>query len=213
MKSELAQHEALTRACAEVEQNLMIKHQHEMLQLKDDAARNDEKLIKLDAKLKLEQEKRAMLDVELKGLRVEEQEHVQSTANLHNEIGAKLDEILTLLGLPVCPNVDNKDISGDLEVVQSYMVECLATVDSLREEKDALLAHLDQYKAKSDAASSSARLASLISSKDTKKSFSNEQLIQMLQENADGLSQLQTELDISNADHTPVADAFCRCPR
>jgi len=204
MKSELAQHEALTRACAEVEQNLMIKHQHEMLQLKDDAARNDEKLIKLDAKLKLEQEKRAMLDVELKGLRVEEQEHVQSTANLHNEIGAKLDEILTLLGLPVCPNVDNKDISGDLEVVQSYMVECLATVDSLREEKDALLAHLDQYKAKSDAASSSARLASLISSKDTKKSFSNEQLIQMLQENADGLSQLQTELDISNADRDRI---------
>ena len=40
-----------------------------MQQLKEEATRHDEKLMKLDAKLKLEQEKRAMLDVELRGLR------------------------------------------------------------------------------------------------------------------------------------------------
>lgn len=201
VRSEMAQQEALSKACMEVEQQMKSKHQHEIQQLKDELVRYDEKLIKVDVKLKLEQEKRAMIDVELRGLRVEEQQHVQTVSDLTKETNASINEILTSLGFHISePN----SIIGSMKLVSSRIVELLATIERLEKENHALVIHLDQYKAKSDAASSSAKLVSLISVTEKKKTFSNEQLIQMLQENADGLSQIQTELDIVVADRDRI---------
>ena len=90
--------------------------------------------MKLDAKLKLEQEKRAMLDVELRGLRAEEQEHAQSAVESHKEVRAKIGNILTLLGL-ASREISDSDVVGDIELVRSHIAELLAMMEKLREEK------------------------------------------------------------------------------
>merc|ERR1712188_343552 len=76
-QSELIHNKAL-KARSEIEEKLRSKHQLEVQHLKDGLLLLQEKLSKTDAKLKLEQEKRATIEAELSELRIEGQHRGQT---------------------------------------------------------------------------------------------------------------------------------------
>ena len=196
INSELAQQEALAKACADLETQLGAKHSHTDKQLRDEIMRYEEKSSKLEAKLKIEQEKRASLEVELHSSQVETEEHKSAASSSKNEVSTQVAEILSLL--QTCPqNLDPEPEpdTSELEIVRSRVANLLSILIKTTEEKTALELHLQQYKTKTGAVTSSAKLMSVISTRDSSDSVSQDQLVQMLQENADGMSQLQTELD------------------
>ena len=190
------QQEALAKACADLETQLGAKHSHTDKQLRDEIMRYEEKSSKLEAKLKIEQEKRASLEVELHSSQVETEEHKSAASSSKNEVSTQVAEILSLL--QTCPqNLDPEPEpdTSELEIVRSRVANLLSILIKTTEEKTALELHLQQYKTKTGAVTSSAKLMSVISTRDSSDSVSQDQLVQMLQENADGMSQLQTELD------------------
>ena len=98
-QSELTHNNAL-KARSEIEEKLRSKHQLEVQHLKDGLLLLQEKLSKTDAKLKLEQEKRATIEAELSELRIEGQHRGQTLDDMLG-CSTKINEILVLMGLDV----------------------------------------------------------------------------------------------------------------
>jgi len=166
LRHEVTQSEALSKVRINIEQELITKHQVDVQLLKEDLARLDEKFCKCDAKLKLEQEKRAAIDTELRALRLEEQSQLPKSSDKKDEnYGAKLDEIFLLVGIGLEGSAEQRNIQDDLEAVKGTFSELKATVKRLQEENSNLNAHLDQYKAKSNASLSSAKVSLALADK------------------------------------------------
>ena len=195
----------LLEARADMETQLDAKHGHTTKQLHEEIARYEEKNNKLEAKLKFEQEKRASLEVELHSSRVEIEQHRAAASSSDNEVNCKVAEILALLDTsPQTCDIESDSGASNMEILRSRVAKLLSLFIKVNEEKNALETHLEQYKAKTGAATSSAKLMSVISTRESNDPVPQDQLVQMLQENADGLSQLQTELDMVTAEKERV---------
>ena len=157
-QSELTHNNAL-KARSEIEEKLRSKHQLEVQHLKDGLLLLQEKLSKTDAKLKLEQEKRATIEAELSELRIEGQHRGQTLDDMLG-CSTKINEILVLMGLDVSEILKKKSgVPDGLEIVKSNVTELLTTMKQLESEICHLTTQLDQYQTKSEASLTGANLS------------------------------------------------------
>lgn len=157
-QSELIHNKAL-KARSEIEEKLRSKHQLEVQHLKDGLLLLQEKLSKTDAKLKLEQEKRATIEAELSELRIEGQHRGQTLDDMLG-CSTKINEILVLMGLDVSEILKKKSgVPDGLEIVKSNVTELLTTMKQLESEICHLTTQLDQYQTKSEASLTGANLS------------------------------------------------------
>mmetsp|Transcript_31668 Transcript_31668/g.97870 ORF Transcript_31668/g.97870 Transcript_31668/m.97870 type:complete len:958 (+) Transcript_31668:4516-7389(+) len=184
------QQHALAKATNETRTELEDKHSRTVGQMQEEIMKFEERSNRVEAKLKLEQDKRAYLEGELHSLRLELQRDENKQITVEDE-SKKLSQIASVLA--ACPQLSYETVNdAAFDTLLDHVVTLVDTLKRITAEKHTMENHLEQYKAKAGAVSSQAKLVSIAKAEDA------------VTLKPDALSQLQADLDRSLAEKEHV---------
>ena len=205
LKKEIDEIASASRTLEQDHQLVLVKLQNEMKeklnsertnavqQLQDTILKHEDRFSKVEAKLKLQQDKRAFLEVELHSARAE--------CEKHGEVDKSNETLLNIISLfEICPGISRDiGIDDDLpEFVLERVTELVDLLNKIMEANSNLEAELEHCKSNPN-----------LTTSDSEGGYTIKKDQESVEALAGALSQMQSQLDIVKADKLRMESEAC----